>query len=522
MNHSFFTKYKHILISIFISFIPIILSQFILCPAYETLDDAAMQLISSGAISGTPSPYLFSTSNHIGSLLTYLYNHSSLLNWYYVLIAIYYYIFTASIIYYVITRQFHNTRIIISILIIVKTYFLLKPQFTVISIFITYSAFLYLNSYLKSSKKLTFVYGISLLILSVLIRFEALVIFMILYGAILVVGGLKKRKYFSITILVTIITLLFINDYIEKKAINKACGFEFVEFVKATETIIDNPAYYTNNALKLVGWNDNALVLMREFFFIDPIVFSYVNTDLFAKNVSAIRSCHDILDALWNAIYLTLPLVTFLFVIIFINRNNIIKHKQTCIMLFSTILIMGILLLMYRLSMRVFVPLIYINIVHILIFHIHTYNKPWVKLFLIFFCCIILYQTIQISFSNESKKKLYSQTINYFRENSQYNYQLTSTSVSFEHLAGFKNTLVPPGNLLYFGWLIGHESYFKNLHKFNVQNHAEAIFTRKDIRLVCDNDFLVYNLESFACQYYNLEIKYKIVTQNPVKIYSLE
>jgi hypothetical protein len=226
---------------------------------YETDDDSAMNLLSSGMYSGKPTEYLIFTNVFIGYCLKFLYCLNLNINWY-----VWYLLFSLSLGYftiqYLIDRFFINNlfariAVHLSIFYFFSTLFS-ELQFTRVAVILILTGIILLMIY-DNKKKI--ILGTLLLILGSLIRIDILYINgIILLPFFIYLFYIKKYKRLIMVCFMFFICFLFsvMNDLVYSR------NLELVEYKKFNRlqyqiTKDDNPSFkYENvkNILDKIGW----------------------------------------------------------------------------------------------------------------------------------------------------------------------------------------------------------------------------------------------------------------------------
>jgi len=500
----------------------VLVSQFIFYPAYDTNDDMLMQAISSGVISGTPNPFLYLSSTLLGRILVVFYSFSSIPNWYYIGLIFYYFLFITAVCTYVLITAEKIKRIIaMTIIIIIGITLLLKPQFTIAAILLSFSAFLYLVYGVEYQSLKFTITGFAMFVLSVLIRFDMVFVFMLLFFLPLFFISYKKRNWSMTSVLVVIMALLFVNNYLEKMEMSALVGFDIETYVDATEVIIDYPASITEEALNKAGWNNSALSLMNFFFFADPDVFSFKKVKVFSEQVDSSNTISDGISVFWDSMSSNLYLVVFLLLLISIRRD-VIKDKLTLYVVGASLFFFMFLSFDAKLPNRIVAPVLVSNICLVIIRGNFEQRMNWIFAGCLVFSIFLLKINIKTSDSHKIQHQRLDHSLSYFKSHADRLFQLTYFGFPFIAVAGFENKFYNhPCNILGFGWLIGTPAYYDHLKKFKIDNHLRAIINRNDILLVAGNERFRNALKRFAYDYYSRSIYYTRNTDTSMPVYDI-
>lgn len=265
---------RFLLLNIILYIIEFVLILIFLPFVFETNDDATMNSIASGAISGNPSKYLIITSVIIGSFLKLMYSILPNINWY-----SWYLIFSFFAGYLAIQYSFSQIKndlwikIIRHILILtILLSSLLILQFTRVAAVSLAGGFL-LIFFTPQKKYITVFFGVMLIVLGALIRHHVFLMYLLLSIPFVFILLLKKQKhtiiYLSIAIFLSLLAIKYDNYIYESKPVLK----EFIKFKKLRSKITthDNPSfnYYTKKEItETINWTKSDFHLAT-FFNID-------------------------------------------------------------------------------------------------------------------------------------------------------------------------------------------------------------------------------------------------------------
>jgi hypothetical protein len=275
--------YPPLVLSIAINAIIYLLLFLLFTPRFETVDDVILMMFSSGCLTSLPSDLLVYTSIGIGKLLKILYSLQVGLNWY--PIYLYSVNFVAlTVILYVILKLQKN---IFGLLMFLCLYFLfffnffMLLQYTISSLLIgTAGFFLFyysLNHCQDHNKKKWWFFAIAVLlvIISGLIRLQAIKAVVLLSGMILTIKYLRGKRHIIIAFLL-ISFLGYIGIEMSEHWYYKTYSGipKFKEFIEAIENIEDNPNMVNEEILKKVGLRTVDYHIIKSHLYVDPNVFS--------------------------------------------------------------------------------------------------------------------------------------------------------------------------------------------------------------------------------------------------------
>jgi hypothetical protein len=459
---------------------------------YMTNDDATMESIASGVLTGIPNPHLVLTSSIIGYFLAECYKVLPQINWYalYLLAG---YCIPFVVLYYrsLSSSSLFNAVFKCSILFILQYLLLLELQFTVASLLMAAAGFLLVYKTRHSKGGFELFIGSVLLCFAFLMRFESIYVLCILGLPLLL-----YRSYLTKTVRLTflVIMLLFIGYAVtisDHAIMSKKVGYDLFSFIRATETIIDNPNQINMTDLDEIGWSSTDLNLMRLYFFVDQEIYSPEKVIHLAEGKKGRRTVEMMAMEAASLIKDGYLFILMLLLII-IHLSGSANSDKSAIISFAlmntlVLLLMFILLLSVRLPFHLFLPLLLFPI----LFAIDNFNfsrNSWSIPICLVLAILTIIECRESFFKRKELAFRLEENLSYMSKWPGLTFQNTNMAVYSNALFGIRNKMYSrPKNLLWFGWIIGTPAYFEHLrlHKLE-RSHLSGICMRSDILFISD------------------------------------
>ena len=207
---------------------------------FEENDDVVMLLFASGQYTGTPEFRLVFINSVFGFLLSGLYSITKGIEWYSMLFSIFH-ILSLSIILWAIIKQ--NTFFIwkvvfVSFFLVLETRFIAQFQFTTTASMLALAGLIQFSFNGKINK----VIGLTLLVISSLVRFEACMLVITLFIPLLLKKYIEEKKYKEIKYIsfaIAAIFLLYGVNYLTYQTDNEWAAY--YQYNKIRGEINDNP-----------------------------------------------------------------------------------------------------------------------------------------------------------------------------------------------------------------------------------------------------------------------------------------
>jgi hypothetical protein len=377
---------NHVLLFCFV-FLSVIytLSLVILTPTFETNDDVGMMMIVSGTgIAHYPDEHMRRgvTNVLIGKCLKKLYLIAADVPWYGIYLVGIHFFATLFLLYAYLNIGFSFSRLLFFLIyfVVVKLYFLVNLQFTVIAYMAGETGiFLFYLLFQKDFEKKYYFYmlyfaSIILLLVSSLVRLHSFLMIVALAIPIMIVilyHNLKVKNYARLKTILLFFLIVGVftvaldqydkfsymnysgwKGYAKRLALQvRVIDFGHIQYDKTSKYIFDK-----------VGWSENDFNMFKKWFFVDKHIYS---TEKFAEinasippyryDISAKVVWHKFKRIFGDKMVLYYVAVIFLF-LFFITK----KKDKTLLFLFSTLnilLLMSFLIIFKKIPLRVYLPL---------------------------------------------------------------------------------------------------------------------------------------------------------------------
>lgn len=229
---------------------------------FESNDDAAMNIIASGSLTGEPSEFIIFSNILVGYLLKLLYLKISGVNWYswYLIGSIFvgYFSIQALLINF---RLGNMQKLIIHIsMLLILVSSIEKLQFTRAAAIVLLAGFMIVFLYKQTLYKPIFnIIGVLLIVLGSLIRIDVFYMYTILAIPFIIIilknSGYKRLFKFGIAVFIVLLTNLY-NSYIYNNN-EEYKEYKEINYYRANITVVDYPFFkynFVKPILDSVGW----------------------------------------------------------------------------------------------------------------------------------------------------------------------------------------------------------------------------------------------------------------------------
>ena len=385
----FMHKYKYFLM--FFSGIVFLLLWIYFPISFDNNDDQAMYFISSGVLSGTPSPNIIHTNLIIGILLKKLFSCSGQINWYTIYLQIVQMLALLTIYFIMIynnkINQFLSVLLLLFLILGFSTLCIVKIQYTVVALLSCAAALFCIQSEL--SKRIKYLLALSFILLLILIRKDCFYIFLAFNLPILFSKFTKKEMDKPYLLLLVMSFFLFgglkyINDNNREYKTD-----ETYKYFKVLDDVIDKPVKYTTADLELFHFTQDDMILLTARY---PGSSSYCSgNDIIrlSKKIKSKRTTTALITEIKKFIaderYMILVYVLSIFAVLLYSRKSYSK------MFLNGFVCLGLLLYLagtMRIPHRVTFPLlIYVSIINLYLFisegHENRNKTPILLMFLL-------------------------------------------------------------------------------------------------------------------------------------------
>ena len=272
------------IVSLFITILYFIFIFSVFRVGYETNDDISMISIASGYLGGAASPVLVFSNVILGFFLNFLYGMQTRLNWEILLFILINFLSAWSLILLVFSALVKPVFKLIGLMVILlcDAYFLIRINFTTIPAFASIAGLsLLLTAVLSHSpvKKLSLIGGISLLLVSSLIRFESvLLILLMIIPALIIFHRSFQFRILALAFIASSVLVAGCNVFDRMYVNSNPAWQSYSLYNQARSSLQDTPR--SANLWKTydeVGWSENDFLLFKHWFFPDRKVYSIEN-----------------------------------------------------------------------------------------------------------------------------------------------------------------------------------------------------------------------------------------------------
>ena len=272
---------------------------------YQTNDDAGMNMFAAGkGLAQQPSEFLLFQHFIIGLALKFLYTHHPEIPWYGALM--YAYLFLSSLVigYAILRLNPHSSVVGLWIVTLVLFYLpvIVSPQFTICSGYLGIAGILLLYSTLykphdsKTANLCLLTLASGLLILAGLIRFHGLLLVLLLMAPLYVnvlVNRFPMALRRMLPILCCVVFISVLLNWGQHTYYERSPGWErFYSYNDLRADFIDRPKITWNEStqplFQQIGWSQNDLAMMQNWFYLDPKVYSFQNLLFMSQNTPSL------------------------------------------------------------------------------------------------------------------------------------------------------------------------------------------------------------------------------------------
>ena len=275
---------NQLLLSFIISLVFSILILIFFHPGYETNDDMIMIQYLSGFFGGGPSEFSVHSNVILGFLFKALFHVSPTINWVVFFYFITLFFSTVTLIYCLLSVNYHKIYLVLGIAFILITYnyFFLNINFTTTASFASIAGVILLLSGLKLTGKpfiIQFCMSAFLLLAGSLIRLDALLMVLVMISPIflfLIPKLFSHRNIFAFGLLILVVgsTIIFNRIYINHNPLWNA----FTRYVYVNHQLRDTPIHnnmdFQSSWVNSLGWSANDQQLFAYWISLDKNVFS--------------------------------------------------------------------------------------------------------------------------------------------------------------------------------------------------------------------------------------------------------
>jgi len=408
-------KYPYLTIGFFVTIFFIVCAYF-LPIQFEENDDITMLLLASGKYSGTPDAHLFNINYLLGLLICFCYSITQKIEWYSVFFSAIHIISISVILKYFLVDKSDSIvfkLLITFIILLFEVFFITNFQFTTTSTLACMAAVLLLLEY---NKLYSFLWGLVLLCIGIMIRKESSLLVIVLSMPIFLMYIVNKKKSFLVIIYIFFIYISCIS--INFFAFKNKTWENFYLYRNEKASIIDSPRSQLLDQNTKINSSELFLFLSNLY---DPNIYSLekikeINAEINNKTINIIT--HGLIENFKSFVignynkYLPPAQCFMYFLLIFFFRNENRWNKFILgLVLTSFILINCYIPIYLTFKLRAFFSSIFIVFVLFSIFFKSpsSYLFKWITIYVFFVFASYVYRNVNNTRKyNRIKKECYN------------------------------------------------------------------------------------------------------------------
>lgn len=494
-------------------------------PGFETNDDAAMMMFSSGYLTGEPSEYLILTNICVGFVLKHLYRTVPSFNWYVIFLYSTHFV-SMVFICWAFTRQKRSLlglSLFLAVFVLFETALLVRLQFTATGFVAGVAGALVFMECLETemeNRAVGVVVALLLFMIAGLVRWQVLYGVLLVFSPTLFFALIEKRQLLIPMFLLSLLVIFWTIGWFEEKYYLERFGTpSFLEYQKAVEVLANDPLAVSKESLEAVGWHGNDLRLFKQWFWVDKETFSRERVIRFSELVRSHRdvwsSCaylfrvfrSEAVTILYGAICLLVP-----FFCVGKGRRYVIATVLTAITVFVGLGCFS------RLPHRVFFPLVFflscLSLRLVLragdMESLRSVVCPRFILFMSVIAMLLLVQGYRLfamsSWNKTARERFEKAEEEIFSEKNKL-FVVRGGTFPFEGIPLFTNP-VEKGilNMLPTGWASNTPVFDDVLKRFTITNLTKALFERDDICIVGGSEAFRGELKEFIRRHYDTDV----------------
>jgi hypothetical protein len=327
-------------------------------------DDIAMVQIVSGYFSNAPLEFPFFSSVLLGFLYRFLFSLNGNINW-----VILFYLFVN---FLSVWDLIHNLLLIkvsvfqkitaILFILLIDCYLLNNLTFTTIASLacIAGAGAVISSLYSNHIPRIQRVFGIGLILIGSLIRFESAYLVLIMFSPLIIINiknFISTKTIFTMAILIALIFSTYIFD---QTYINTHSGWnEYFRYKGLHSELLDTPRKINiiKNTSKLdaIGWSKNDAYLFINWFSLDQQVYSETKMKYLVENIPTWNKNPDKINKLLGHYFFAHPLIDILFLSIscWIFMILLSSKKRVLITSLATAILLSLIMLLFTLKYKI-------------------------------------------------------------------------------------------------------------------------------------------------------------------------
>lgn len=504
-------KYKYLLI--FFSGIALFLVLCCFPISFDNNDDQAMYFISSGVLSGLPSPNIAQTNLILGLILKEIFSFSDEINWYTVYLQLIQCASLLTIYFLLIYNKGINlllsSLVLIFLLLGFSVLCIVKLQYTIVALLSCTTALCCLYSELPGRKK--YLLASFFIIAMILIRKDSFYIFIGFNIPFLLIKFIKREydKLYLLTLAITVVLfygLSFIND--NDVAYQK---IQMYRYFKALDDAGDKPVKYTSADLKEYGFTEDDMTLIKARYPASEDYASGLNIIRLSKKIKDKRSFEEmslefkkfIADERYIILVYLLSVFSILF---FFPKSYLIVLVNAIIIVVFFVYLAATIRIPHRVTFPI---LIYVSILNLYFFaksEIRYKNK---LLILFLFATLGVYKfycTCKLINMHKENHTIFSLCRNEINKHPDYLFISIHDGFPIEYMNAWQQpkNLFPKNNLIMTGWNVWAPDFKNVLHRHHLNNITSDLKNKKNVYFLTDSESYQQAFVNVMKQRYNL------------------
>ena len=497
-------------------------------PGFDTNDDTAMMMITSGFVTGEPSEYLIHMSVLLGRLLKALYILAPAVNWYSVLLYSTHFAAMTALLYVFIAlgRNLFSILLFFVLFIFFEAFMLTHLQFTSTAFVAATGGFILLLSCLAGgggSTKTKVGFALALMALAAMIRFHTIFGMAVMAVPILLLRYVETRSA-SIPLVVGVVIALSWGLVTYDRSYYEEHGYPKIrQYQRAVQAITGEPTRVTDGCLQAVGWSANDLQLLQQFFWLDKETYSDGKVTAFSALTKSFNDAPAVGRAFSTDItfrkkgFLVAGLVCLLALCLLFAWFSTAKGKTRYEAVLLATLLLATLGLTYaaKAPLRVILSLVFVACAVSFYFAVEFQDREraarTLKLhFLIILALSASFQFFKINKDsrwNKEKQKEYYQAMGEINARKGSLFVIVAGDFPYTGIPLFRNPKPDSTfNILITGWFCHTPLYDRVLHGFSATDIMKAFPERKNIYIIGGNEKFAEAVVTFYEEHYRRKV----------------
>lgn len=447
---------------------------------FETNDDALMMHIVAGSISGEASPFLLFSNWYWGVFLMQISQYLPFINSYTLVFVVLHLIVNSIVNRNIISRKLPLIWTIIFT--VFQMLLLLKLQFTSTAILVgTASIILFLDG--------KYLVGAMLLVVCSLIRWEALLLIIVVWSAYFVYEAFTKKQLFSLFFYLCSVFICFFLKF-QHDDIYTQYSSDSTIFTPKTanslKTLMDFSGAIDEKALQKINWTPNDYVVFKQWFWADSTTFSKQKIEQLAKETAFdFKFLPKIKHIAHFGIYhfgfcLALGLLFF-----WLKAQ--LFYKKHWLVLLPFMLLLCSFFMLNRFLPRVVLPMS-MGIFFTIFIQIQTKQMPVLRKIVMPVLMLLLLQVGWTIYENQQSRAQYQSCQNMLDKYPNGTIINVQSALNIEGCTIWQNpNQYSHRNFTFVDVLVGYPTYEKFMASRGINNLFQSIYKKEDVLLIADN-----------------------------------